>query len=90
MSCTSGARHRGLAPSWCRHDVVDRVAKAASDGVALVEASETGMRVPHADDNHQRVDTFHNLLEASPSTFSPALMYASIAQASVNPESRLD
>ena len=35
-------------------------------------------------------DAFHKPPEASPSTFSPALMYASIAQASANPGSRLD
>ena len=27
-----------MAPWWCRHDAADRVAKAASDGFALVEA----------------------------------------------------
>ena len=38
----SGAQHRGLAPSWCRHDAADSVAKAASDGFALVEAEICG------------------------------------------------
>ena len=35
----SGAQHRGLAP-WCCRDVAD-VAKAASDGFALVETGQT-------------------------------------------------
>ena len=35
-----GAQHRGLAPSWYRHDAADRVAKAASDGFALVQTGE--------------------------------------------------
>ena len=43
-SSLSGAQHRGLAPSWCSHDAADRVAKAVSDGFALVEAGETGIR----------------------------------------------
>ena len=34
---TSGAQHRGMAPSRCRHDAADSVAKAASDSFALVE-----------------------------------------------------
>ena len=54
----SGAQHRGLAPSWCRHDAADRVAKAASGGFALVEASETVEFVAAAaacGDNHQRL-----------------------------------
>ena len=37
----SRAQHRGLTPSWCRHDAADRVAKVASDGFALVEAGGT-------------------------------------------------
>ena len=76
----SGAQHRGLAPS-CRH-AVDRVAKA-TDGFALAEAGD------NVEFFSVSFGTFHKLLEASPSTLSPAFMYVSIAQASVIPESRL-
>ena len=34
---SSGAQHRGMASSCCRHGAADRVAKAATDGSALVE-----------------------------------------------------
>ena len=37
--------HRGMAPSRSRHDAADRVAKAASDGFALVETERSVLAI---------------------------------------------
>ena len=58
-----GAQHRSMVPSRSRHDGTDRVAKAASDGFALVETercAEHPFRVSS--------DTFHVVAIATVST----------------------
>ena len=73
-----GGHYRGLAPSWCRHDATDRVAKAASDGFELVETGELTSslgQLPIAGDNNPRVVRHVSHVaherETSPSTFHP-------------------
>ena len=75
-----GAQRRGLAPSWCHHGATDRVGK-----LALVETGETVKLVAATAACGRQL----KLLETSPSTFSPAFRYVSIAQESINTESRL-
>ena len=69
----SGAQHRGLVPSWCRHDAADRVEKAASDGFSLVETGETEIRCGNCRMPGAIIsvscDKFPKLLETSPSAF---------------------
>ena len=45
---SSGAQHRGLAPSLSRHETADRVAKAASDGFVLVETGKSVLSIHSA------------------------------------------
>ena len=88
------AQHRGLAPSWCRHDAADRVAKAASDGFVLVEVGETVDliaataacgRQPSA----RRPTRFTSCSMGAQPLSLPPISYVSTAHASVNLESLL-
>ena len=91
------APHRGLAPSWCRHDAADRVASPRRTAMVShwLRASETvefrcgSCRMPGTTVSVSS-DTFDKLLEASPSTFFLDFdVRFDLLEASVNLESRL-